>query len=171
MKIVKPTMLDIKQLTELGKVTYMQSHGHCASIEDVEHYSNIHYTEKAFEKVLLDPNNTTYLLYHEDKLVGYSTLVLHCPNPLIKSEKVAKLDRIYLLESAHGLGLGKALLDFNIEYARRHHQTGIWLYTWIENHRAVRFYEKLGFKIIGRHDFKISDRHSNPNHQMYLSFD
>jgi ribosomal protein S18 acetylase RimI-like enzyme len=46
----------------------------------------------------------------------------------------------------------------------------MWLYTWTGNERAVSFYLKAGFKIIGSHNFKISATHSNPNHRMLLEF-
>ena len=46
----------------------------------------------------------------------------------------------------------------------------MWLYVWTENHRAVNFYNNLGFKIVGEYDFKIFETHSNPNHQMLLSY-
>jgi len=46
----------------------------------------------------------------------------------------------------------------------------MWLFVWTENHKAINFYKKAGFKIVGQHDFQISATHSNPNHQMLLTF-
>ena len=57
-----------------------------------------------------------------------------------------------------------------MQLAKRNYQKGIWLYVWKENTRAYHFYLKSGFKVIGEHDFKISENHSNPNYQLFLEF-
>ena len=79
-----------------------------------------------------------------------------------------KLDRLYLLPEFFDKKLGIELLKHNIELAKKNQQKGIWLFTWIGNARAVNFYNKVGFKIIGSHQFKVSENHSNENYQMYL---
>ena len=109
-------------------------------------------------------------MYHDDEPAGYSKIIFNVPHYNIESSNVTKLDRIYLLEKFHGFGSGFELLNFNIELSVKNNQSGMWLFVWKENHRAVRFYEKTGFKIIGSYDFKISETHSNPNHQMFLKY-
>ena len=88
----------------------------------------------------------------------------------VQKKAIAKLDRLYLLQEHYGKKLGYQLMDFNLQLARRENQEGIWLYTWIENHRAISFYQKFGFEIVGEADFKISENHVNPNHIMFLDF-
>jgi ribosomal protein S18 acetylase RimI-like enzyme len=75
-----------------------------------------------------------------------------------------------LLKEYYDLSLGKALFNFNISLAKNNKQSGVWLAVWIENHRAISFYKKMGFKRVGNYDFKISENHSNPNHILYLEF-
>jgi len=83
---------------------------------------------------------------------------------------VTKLERIYLLKSYYGMEAGKKLFDHNINLTKDQYQMGMWLHVWIENHRAIAFYLKQGFKIIGSHDFEVSPSHFNPNHVMYLKY-
>jgi len=83
---------------------------------------------------------------------------------------MAKLERIYLLEEFYDLKLGMKLLQFNIKLSKNNQQEGMWLYTWIDNLRAIRFYEKNGFVIAGSHDFRITETLSNPNYLMVLKF-
>ena len=83
---------------------------------------------------------------------------------------VTKLERLYLLEAFHGLQLGYQLFDFNVQISKQAHQSGIWLFTWTENHRAIAFYQRLGFQIVGKSNFKISENHYNPNHVMWLRY-
>jgi ribosomal protein S18 acetylase RimI-like enzyme len=103
------------------------------------------------------------------RLAGYSKLSINTAYPLINEAPITKLDRIYIDEKFLNKKIGQVLFDFNLEFARKNNQQGIWLYTWIENHRAIKFYKKNGLEIIDEKDFKISNRHSNPNYIMYKS--
>ena len=49
-------------------------------------------------------------------------------------------------------------------------QDRMWLYVWKENHRALRFYEKAGFQIVGDGLFRLTATHANPNWQMFLRY-
>lgn len=80
------------------------------------------------------------------------------------------MERIYLLKEFYGLQLGLELFQFNVNLSKSNGQKGMWLFVWKENKRAVNFYQKMGFKIIGEHDFRISPNHTNPNHQMLLLY-
>ena len=74
------------------------------------------------------------------------------------------------MEEFHSLKLGLELFNFNLNESVKHKQAGMWLFVWTENHKAINFYKKAGFKIVGQHDFQISATHSNPNHQMLLTY-
>ena len=114
------------------------------------------------------------LLYKESKLIlvsaRFSKIILNEVHPNINKQQVTKLDRIYLLKEFFDLKLGCELLKFNIELSKKNNQSGMWLFTWVGNTRAVNFYLKAGFKIIGSHKFKVSETHYNDNHHMLLEF-
>jgi ribosomal protein S18 acetylase RimI-like enzyme len=169
--IQKSNSKDSSTITSLAQITFRESHGHSASKAEIDHYVNLNLNKEAIKKELLDPTNDYYLIYHDEKAVGFLKILLNTTYKGINQNKVTKLERIYVLQSHHGLKLGLALIDHAIDVAKDQDQRGMWLYTWIENLRAVAFYEKKGFKIIDSADFKISDTHSNPNHIMYLKFD
>lgn len=169
-KIQPPTNRDIPNLVSLARQTFLESHGTSASALDLQNYMRENYTQEAFEEELANPACIYHLLYSNHTLVGYSKIVFNYSHKNIAAANITKLERIYILESHHGKGLGEQLFQFNVDLAKRNDQSGVWLFTWIANKRAIRFYEKMNFKIVGRHDFRISDTHSNPNHQLYLSF-
>ena len=166
--IVKATRDDYRLLSEIAKITFIESHGHSAKSEDINFYISQKYQESIFEEELLNNENIYHLIYHNNVVAGFSNIILNSPYPGSKNQHIAKLERLYLLRNFYGLNLGLQLFEFNIIIARQNNQTGIWLYVWKENRRAINFYQKVGFTIIGSHEFKISDAHSNPNHQMFL---
>ncbi len=128
------------------------------------------YNKETFEQELRAKNNIYHVLYYNNRPAGYSKIILDVPYPDGQIKNIAKLERIYLLKEFYDLKLGQELFQFNIALSKQNNQMGIWLFVWKENQRAIRFYQKNGFVIIGSHDFIISETHSNPNHQMLLMF-
>ncbi len=168
--IVKAGEKDAALLSGIAKTTFLESHGHSAKPEDVNNYVQEKYNEVVLKQELLDPENIFHIIYHNNIPAGYSKIIFNLPyagSPLVH---ITKLERVYLLKKYHDLKLGLKLFQFNVELSKQNDQAGIWLYVWIENERAIRFYKKAGFIIAGSYDFKISATHSNPNHLMLLRF-
>ena len=168
--IVKAKEEDYQLLTEIGKATFLESHGHSASKANIDQYVSEKYNHDAFRYELSDPQNIYHIIYYKQQPAGYSKIIFNAPHSNIKEGNVTKLERIYLLKEFYSLKLGAELLKFNIELSRQNKQAGMWLFVWKENPRALNFYKKAGFEVIGSYDFKLTETHSNPNHQMYLKY-
>ncbi|MEO5947506.1 MAG: N-acetyltransferase [Chitinophagaceae bacterium] len=168
--IRKVTPTDVELLSQLGRQTFFESHGHSAATEDVETYINTAYNTEACKQELVDANNIYHFIYYNNQPAGFSKIILNCSAPDVLTTNITKLERIYVLKEFNSMKLGFALLNFNIELSKSQQQAGMWLYTWVENERAVNFYKKAGFTIIGSYDFRISETHLNPNHRMYLKY-
>jgi ribosomal protein S18 acetylase RimI-like enzyme len=161
--------VSLSRLSELSKSTFISSHGHSAVEKDINIYIRYAYSVKKLGFELADPNSHFHFIYYKKELAGYSKLSLNTDYSSIKDSPLAKLDRIYIDEKFLDCKLGQPLFDFNLNIAMQNNQRGIWLYTWIKNDRAIRFYEKNGMRIIDERDFKIWRSHSNPNYIMYKS--
>ena len=168
--IVRATIDDFKLLADIGKETFIESHGECAERSDVDTYVNETYSYKLFHEELSNVNNIYHIIYHGVQPAGYSKIIMNSPHPNIQVQNVTKLERLYLLKDFYKLRSGLKLFNFNVELSKKNNQSGIWLFVWKENHRAVSFYIQNGFKIIGSYDFKITETHSNSNHQMFLKY-
>ncbi len=168
--IVKANEQHAKLLTELARLTFLESHGHSAGKKDTDKYIAEKYTEPVLKTELQNRDNIYHILYENDTPAGFSKILLNSPYESAERKNIAKLERIYFLQAFYNTGYGQQLFDFNINLIKQNNQAGIWLYVWKENPRAVAFYKRNGFVIIGSYDFKISETHSNPNHQMLLIF-
>lgn len=168
--VIKATERDYNLIARIGKISIEESHRGSCSAETMNEYLEKHYNSDAVREELNDINNIYYIINYNDKPVGFSKIILNAAHPNIVTENVTKLDRIYLLKEFYGLKLGLELLNFNIELARNNNQSGIWLYTWIGNTRAIDFYLKAGFTIIGSHKFYVTETHYDVSHQMFLNF-
>ncbi|TXD54442.1 MULTISPECIES: GNAT family N-acetyltransferase [unclassified Polaribacter] len=169
-KILRATIKDAQLLSKLSVDTFLPAHGHSAPKIDIDNYVTQNFNTENFITELSDINNCYYLLYSNDQIAGYSKIVFNHFNENIPAKNTAYMSRLYLLERFYGSGLGKKLFDFNLHLCKEHQQSGIWLAVWVENQKAISFYKKMGFLKVGDYDFKISERHKNPNHILYLEF-
>jgi ribosomal protein S18 acetylase RimI-like enzyme len=168
--IVKATGKDFQLLADIGKISYIESHGHSAKDADINTYLNEKYNYEVFKDELRDLNNIYHIIYHDNQPAGYSKIILNTPHSNIPTKNITKLERLYLLKEYYGLKLGFELFNSNLELSKTSNQAGMWLFVWKQNHRAISFYKKMGFKIIGSYDFKLTETHSNHNHHMFLEY-
>lgn len=166
--IRKASIQDAKILTEVGFHSFKSAHGHSAPKKDIDEYMSLNFNETTFTKELSEEKNYFYLISYNEKVVGYTLLIFNKNESQILVKNSAYLSRIYLLEEFYGLGLGKHLFDFIKKVCIEKQQSGIWLNVWVENLRAINFYKKQGFEIVGKSKYQISATHSNPNHVMFL---
>jgi ribosomal protein S18 acetylase RimI-like enzyme len=169
-QIIKATIEHSELIAEIGKQSFLESHGNSASTDDINRYILKTYNKTAICKEFENPKVQYHIIYFNYKVAGFSKIELNTSNKDIHDLNVTKLDRLYLLKEYYGQKLGSKLFDFNIQLSKKHAQKGIWLAVWLENQRAINFYTKKKFKIVGEYNFKISETHSNPNHIMYLKY-
>jgi diamine N-acetyltransferase len=166
--ILRAKVKEFHLLAEIGRTSFIESHGNSADADDINRYLHEKYNDEVIKDELADPKNIYHILYHQDQPAGYSKIIMNTPHPAIPGKNVTKLERLYLLKEFYGLKLGNQLFIRNLELCQNNNQAGIWLFVWKENHRATSFYKKKGFKIIGSYDFQLTETHSNPNHHMFL---
>ena len=169
--IIKATKNDAKIIAEIGKVSVGEAHRGSCSATDLNQYLEKNYNTDAILGELTDENNIYHIIYFDGEPAGFSKIIFNAAHSSIQQKNVTKLDRIYLLSKYFDRKLGLELLHFNIALSKRNNQYGIWLFTWVGNNRAVKFYQKNGFIIIGSHNFQVTETQYNLNHQMLLTID
>ncbi|MBK9485825.1 MAG: GNAT family N-acetyltransferase [Chitinophagaceae bacterium] len=167
--VIRATEKDFQPIVNIGRVAVTEAHRESTTAENMKAYIDSNYSDSAIKEELKDPGNIYHIVHYNGKPVGFSKIILNAAHPDIEAENVTKLDRIYILAAYHNLKLGLELLQFNIRLAENNNQSGLWLYTWIGNTRAINFYLKTGFKIIGSHKFYVTETFYNLNHHMLLS--
>ncbi|PKP34906.1 MAG: GNAT family N-acetyltransferase, partial [Bacteroidetes bacterium HGW-Bacteroidetes-15] len=63
---------------------------------------------------------------------------------------------LYVLERFCGRGIGKLLLNETISSLKNINNKGVWLSVYHKNQKAINFYNKNGFKDIGKIYFEMS---------------
>ena len=164
------TVEDAEMLATLAGQTFIESHGKSAPMQDIEAYITEKYSVEMLRAAIENHSNIYHLLYYQQKLAGYSNIIFNVGYNEEAISGYTKLDRLYLLEAFFHLHLGTYLFNYNLDLIKAAGQQGVWLYVWEGNKRAVNFYLKKGFVIIGKYDFPVSANHSNPNFKMLLEW-
>lgn len=68
--IVKATGKDFQLLADIGKISYIESHGSSAKAEDINMYLNEKYNYEVFKDELRDVNNIYHIIYHDNQPAG-----------------------------------------------------------------------------------------------------
>jgi ribosomal protein S18 acetylase RimI-like enzyme len=167
--IIKATVKDAALLSKLSVASFLPAHGQAASKEIMDNYIAKNFTEQIFVSELMNPDFQYYLIYYKNEIAGFSKVIFNLGNDTISNQNITKMERLYLLKEFYNLGLGKKLFNFNVDLSKENKQSGIWLYVWVENHKAVNFYKKAGFVKIADYNFPLTDKESRPNYVLYLA--
>jgi ribosomal protein S18 acetylase RimI-like enzyme len=60
-----------------------------------------------------------------------------------------------VLSPWHGTGVAQEMMAWALDHARSHGAREVILSVYVDNHRAHRFYERYGFRDIGRIAFRV----------------
>lgn len=93
-------------------------------------------------------NKEIYIAKENSKIIGYITVsVKDKTNPIMKPKKYLSIDSICVDKKNRNQGVGTALLDFSKELAKIKQCTDLYLTVNQENFKAIKLYEKFGFKV------------------------
>jgi len=161
---VRPaTPQDAAALSGVAAATFALACPPDMSAADVTKFVDLHLTAQRFEEYVADPGRAVLVAEDGGEMIGYAMLVHGEPydadvRAVVRHRPTTELSKIYVLPSAHGSGVARALLDAALEVAREVGAAGMWLGTNQANRRAQRFYEKSGFERIGTKRFHVGDR-------------
>ena len=132
MKIRKINIDDLEALRNLSIQTFKETFEEVNTEEDMQKYLDENLSIEKLKTELENPNSKFYFAENND-------------------------ERIYVLKAFLGQKIGQILFDKAIEIGREKNLEYVWLGVWEENHRAIKFYEKNGFEIFGKHDFVLGE--------------
>ncbi|MAD96741.1 MAG: GNAT family N-acetyltransferase [Flavobacteriaceae bacterium] len=170
MEIRKAQVADCKELSEVAIASFLPAHGHSSPKEDMDNYIQNNFSEGNLRKEIADSANEYQVLIYENNIVGYFKINPNLTTSFSEMTAITYMSRLYVLQEYYNFGFGKKLLQKAIEVSKIRGQEGMWLKVWVENQRAINFYKKMGFEIIGTSDFVISETHSNPNFVMLKKY-
>jgi diamine N-acetyltransferase len=146
---------EVEALAQIARKTFTDTFAAVNTKEDMQHYID---NSLSFAKLTEEVNNESSQFYFalvDDAIVGYLKLNLGSAQTEQQDGNTLEIERIYVLQSYHGLKVGQALCDYALSIATDMAADYIWLGVWEENFRAIRFYTKNGFVPFDTHIFML----------------
>ena len=157
MKIRKINIDDLETLRNLSIQTFMETFEEVNTEEDLQKYLLENLSIEKLKSELENPNSEFYFAENNDEILGYLKLNFKDAQTEKLEENHFEIERIYVLKRFLGQKIGQILFDKAIEIGRKKNLEYVWLGVWEENHIAIKFYEKNGFEIFGKHDFVLGE--------------
>lgn len=148
---------DASLLADVGAVSFRDAFGADNNPEDLKLHLETTYNVETIRQALKDPAIVYFIAENSGTALGFIRLGLTETPSKINLTGAIELQQIYVLKRGWGKGLGAALMEKAIEFARDHQKAGLWLGVWKKNDRAIAFYKKWGFDITGEHTFMVGN--------------
>lgn len=159
MQIITPTVDHLPQLQKLMRTVFTETFGHLYPPSDLAAYLDTAYATDQLRTELTDKWNFWQLVDAGGEAVAYLECVpAHLPHPEVRPEAHGEIERIYVLRSQQGKGLGRTLMRVAIDHlTERYGDEPQWLGVWSENLRAQALYRSFGFEKVGEYQFPVGD--------------
>ena len=147
---------DAALIAEISRETFYDSFAEQNTQEDMAIFMEKQFSTTLLVQELFDPANKFFLAYYEEELAGYMKLKpgsYH--DDLNAMGKAIEISRFYARKHTIGKGIGKAMMQYALKYAKDADNKAIWLGVWEHNKRAIDFYKAFGFQKFSEHNFLL----------------
>lgn len=148
---------DSSMLAELGRKTFYDTFIEHNTAEDMAMYLSEHYSAEIQMSEIKDPNTIFLIAEINGMPVGYVKLKGQSKGVGVSGTIPMEMQRIYSVQEYIGKGVGPELMKESIKEAKERGFDCLWLGVWEENERAIKFYEKWGFKKVGNYIFILGE--------------
>jgi len=153
----KATPADALTLARAAAALFVDTFGAANRPEDMDAYLASAFSESHQRAELCDVDSRVWLAMIGDDIVGYAHVRRSpAPNGISGARtRAVEIARIYAGRRWHGHGLGAALMETCVATAKEWGGDVLWLGVWERNSRAIAFYEKHGFQVVGDQPFLL----------------
>lgn len=157
LRVLRAGAADAEALAALGERTFRETFTESNTASDIDAYVRNAFSVERLAAELADPDSAFFLAFAEGASApgGYAKLRTGVPDPSVPGPDPIEIERIYVERNAIGRGLGAALMRRCLEEAGARGRRTVWLGVWEHNDRAIAFYGRWGFEVVGSHVFQL----------------
>ena len=146
---------DATMLAELAARTFYDAFAADNRAEDMDAYMSVAFTPEKLASELSAPRNVFFVAEIGGSPVGYAQLRAGEAPDCVTGPDPVEVARLYVAQGWLGRGVGEALMRACFEEARAAGRRTLWLGVWEHNPRALAFYRKWDFRVVGSHPFVL----------------
>lgn len=144
------------ELSAFAARLFRETYSPACRADDVEAYATAAFTSDLQSAELNDPAGATLLAEVDGRLAGYAQLRAGRAPDGVPGERPVEIARFYVDAEWHGRGVAAEPMD---AVHRTAAELGdfLWLSVWEENGRAIGFYRRGGFGVVGSATFRMGE--------------
>ena len=167
--IIRPATLEDRTLIRsISERTWPSTYGHIISKEQIDFMLDWMYSDQSLAEQM-KKGHQFFIANIKGEDIGFCSVSDESKDNGEENQHPYKLNKLYVLPSAHGTGTGKALLNKAIETAKAANASSLFLQVNKHNN-AYTFYLKNGFVKESEFKFDIGNGFYMDDYVMRLSF-
>lgn len=156
--LIRPATLDdATALADLAALVFRHTYGAAIPTAILDAYLARTFTPAALRQALANDSISYLVATQADRLSGYSKCAVTPPPTCVQGTKTVELVNLYVHPAYQGGGIGRQLLQQALQTGVTQQVTALWLCVWRANQRAINFYQRFGFTIVGETEVYVDD--------------
>jgi ribosomal protein S18 acetylase RimI-like enzyme len=151
------TAEEIKIISELAYLLFPLDYGGYVRKNHIQYFLDKYQSEVAIAEQI-KKDYEYYILSDNEKTCGYFGFEI--------VNKRLKLSKLYFAVDARNQGYGKDAMNWLKNYATQKGCSQLELSVLLENKKAIRFYERLGYKTVAIYEEHFKTGYSETNYRM-----
>ena len=145
------TEADFPTIRQIAYDTWPQTFGQILSEQQIAYMLDLMYSLPSLQAQVQQQGHVFLLASEAENPLGYISYELN-----YQQTTATKIHKIYILPQAQGKGVGKALIDAATAVGLANQNEALLLNVNKYN-KALQFYERIGFEVIGQEDIDIGE--------------
>ncbi len=146
---------DASLIANISRETFYDSFADQNTVADMQLFLDTQFTSEKLMAEVGDPLNVFFIAFIDDQPVGYCKMRPGAHIQMQTADPAIEICRFYARKNSIGKGVGKAMMQHALSYAKDQQYVNVWLGVWEKNERAITFYQSFGFSKFGEHDFLL----------------
>lgn len=143
------TLADAAALSNLTQAVFTATYGAAIKGEILQRYLAAQASPAALLQSLSAPEVVYTVALAGSRLIGFSKVATTTPPASISCARPVELAKLYVDPAYHGVGVAGQLLAHTLTIVQGRGHTSLWLCVWKANGRALAFYRKWSFTVVG----------------------
>lgn len=150
----KAKLSDSLRISVLLKTVYIQTYAVDGVTFEFANFITNRFSTENIENIIKENPSRLIIAYQNGNPIGVTDIIYEsiCP---IRKISVPELSKLYILERFYGKGIGYGLLSESEKEVSKNGFSEFNLEVYINNERAITFYERQGYVSIGNVDFPM----------------
>ena len=151
-----PNVEDALKISVLLKTAYIQSYALDGVSAEFANFITNRFSPSNIERLIVEkPLRMIGVYIHQNPIAVAE--INYTGSCWLRNIAAPELSKLCVLDRFHGTGVAQKILDDVESAVKAEGHTEIWLEVWKENPKAISFYKKHNFEIVGEVDFPMEE--------------